>query len=362
MSETIYARLLRLYPSSFRKKYEGEALQLIRDRLRDETGFFERARLWWDLVVDVLTGLPSAYRNSYAITESASLSFNAGSIPSFKILDDEPLGRGSILAGGTIALIVLAAFAFLLSRPIAYRPLSGSNGRLSPIEAVMQRLSQPPAPDSAASSLPDAATPASAQMSGSKAQPWTLGASTPNTSTSSSETEIPNRERSRVVSIQMQDLHEHSVDRRNAPKALEAFSKADKQTEFGADGQDLANGPTADVRNSSHDSQTLVQQSPTYSGMIVKLTPTVALSYLPANLAPGSMVDLTARVLAVDAGPTPTGNVRFFDGSVLLNMGELNNGIVTVKGKLPYIASHSLSAIYYGDANYGSAGSIAERE
>jgi hypothetical protein len=276
MFEKIYARLLRLYPSSFRKKYEGEALQLIQDRLRDEKGFFKRARLWWDLVVDVLAGLPSAYGNSYAVTESASLSFNAASIPSFKILDDGRLGPGSILAGGTIALIVLAAFAFLLSRPIGYRPLSGSNGRLSPIEAVMQRLNQAPA----VSSLPD----------------------------------------------------------------------------------NLANGPTADVQNGSHDSQTVIAQLPRHSGMVAKLTPTVALSYLPANLAPGSMVNLTARVLAVDAGPTPTGNVRFFDGSTVLNMGNLNNGTVTVKGKLPYIARHSLSAIYYGDANYSSANSIGERE
>lgn len=362
MSEKIYTRLLRLYPSSFRKEYEAEALQLIRDRLRDETGFFKRARLWWDLVGDVLAGLPSAYRNSYAVTESASLSLNSAGIPCFKILDEEPLGCGSILVGGMISLIVLAAFAFLLSRPIAYRPLSGSNGRLSPIEAVMQRLNEAPAPDSAASSLPDAATPSSAQMSGSQAQPSTPGASTPNMSASSSQTEIPNRERNRVVSTQMQSLNEHSVDRRNAPKALEAFSKGDKQTEFGTDGQKLANGPTADVRNSSHDSQSFVQQSQRYSGMIAKLTPTVAFSYLPVKLAPGSMVNFTATVLGVGAGPTPTGNVRFFDGSVVLNMGKLNHGTVTVKGKLPYVATHSLSAIYYGDANYSSANSIGERE
>jgi hypothetical protein len=43
-------------------------------------------------------------------------------------------------------------------------------------------------------------------------------------------------------------------------------------------------------------------------------------------------------------------------------MGKLNNGTVTVKGKLPYLATHTLSAIYYGDNNYGSANSIAERE
>src|ERR1700678_1015512 len=124
MSEKIYPYLFRLYLSSFRKEYEDEALQLIRDRLRDETGFFKQARLWWDLVADVLAELPSAYRNSYAVTEAASLSLNAAGIPSFKILDEEPLGLGSILVGGTISLIVLAAFAFLLSWPIAYQPIS----------------------------------------------------------------------------------------------------------------------------------------------------------------------------------------------------------------------------------------------
>ena len=36
MSEEIYTLMFRLYPLSFRKEYEGEALQLIRDRLRDE--------------------------------------------------------------------------------------------------------------------------------------------------------------------------------------------------------------------------------------------------------------------------------------------------------------------------------------
>jgi hypothetical protein len=231
MSEKIYTRLLRLYPSRFRKEYEDEALQLIRDRLRDERGFFKRARLWWDLVADVLAGLPSAYRNSYAVTEAASLSFNAAGIPSFKSLDEEPLGRGSILAGGTISLILLAAFGFLLSRQIAFRPISGSNGRLTPIEAVMQRLNQPPAPDPVTGSLPDAATPPSAQMSAPQAEASAPGASTPNAPAPSSATAIPNGERNQVVSPQMQ--------------------KSDKQTVFSANGQQFANRLTADVRKSS---------------------------------------------------------------------------------------------------------------
>jgi hypothetical protein len=36
MSEKMYASLLRLYPSGFRRKYEDAAARLIRDRLRDE--------------------------------------------------------------------------------------------------------------------------------------------------------------------------------------------------------------------------------------------------------------------------------------------------------------------------------------
>ena len=108
--------------------------KLIRDRLRDETGFFKRTRLLWDLVTDVLVGLPQAYRNSYAATEAASLSPNAEGIPSFKVLDEEPIGRGSILLGGTLSLATIVAFGFLLSRSMARLSVPGSNGRMSPIE------------------------------------------------------------------------------------------------------------------------------------------------------------------------------------------------------------------------------------
>jgi hypothetical protein len=248
MSEKIYTRLLRLYPSRFRKEYEAESLQLVRDRLRDERGFFKRARLWWDLLTDVLAGLPPAYRNSYAVTEAASLSFHAAGIPSFKSLDEEPLRRGSILMGGTISFTLLAAFAFLLSRQIAFRPLSGSNGRLTPVEAVMQRLNQPPAPDSPASSLPDAAAPPSSQMSALQAQPTTPVASVPNTPAPSTATAILNGDRNQFVSAQMQ--------------------KDDQQIVFNPKGQQFANSPTADMRKGSPGSHIIAQggQAPVSSG------------------------------------------------------------------------------------------------
>ena len=162
MSEKMYTRLFRLYPSRFRKEYEGEALQLIRDRLRDERGFFKRARLWWDLLADVLTGLPHAYGNSYAATGAASLSPNAAGIPSFKVLEEELPGGGSILLGGTLSLAAIVAFGFLLSRSIAHLPSPGSNGRMSPIEAVVERLNGAATSDTSMSEPEQASKAASA--------------------------------------------------------------------------------------------------------------------------------------------------------------------------------------------------------
>lgn len=64
MSERIYARLLLLYPKSFREAYSEDALQLFRDRLHDETGSVRRARLWLDIIFDLTTSLARLYLGS----------------------------------------------------------------------------------------------------------------------------------------------------------------------------------------------------------------------------------------------------------------------------------------------------------
>jgi hypothetical protein len=111
------------------------------------------------------------------------------------------------------------------------------------------------------------------------------------------------------------------------------------------------------LANPARDSQRALRSSET----IPKRTPTIMLSYLPAKPAPGSMVKITVTVHAV-GGPTPTGNVRFFDGITVLNMGELNDGTVTVKGKLPNSATHTLRATYLGDAKYSPVSSTVEKQ
>ena len=174
MSEKMYTRLFRLYPSKFRKEYEAEALQLIRDRLRDETGTFKRARLVWDLVADFLVGLPQAYRNSYTAAETQSVSLNVGGIPSFKVLDEKPMGPKAILLGGTLSLATIAAFGFLLGRSMAHLPVPGSNGRMSPIEAVVERLNRATATDTPISGPEEVS--GSTSVRASEPRPWPAAA------------------------------------------------------------------------------------------------------------------------------------------------------------------------------------------
>jgi hypothetical protein len=247
MSEKMYARLLRLYPSAFRKEYQGEALQLIRDRARDETGLFNRARLWWDLATDILTGLPQAYGNSYAVTDAATQSANALSIPSFKVLDREPLRPGSILVAGTLSLAAAAAFGFLLRQPIEYLPLQGSNARMSPIETVLQRLNRAIDPDSPVSGHRDAATVASLGTGEPRAQPPAMATGmAPKANRLAKWTESKNGvgAADRVVLLQMQELNETAADRGTTHGAVEAQPQRVKRSEAGANGNAFAKGMT----------------------------------------------------------------------------------------------------------------------
>jgi uncharacterized protein (TIGR03435 family) len=98
--------------------------------------------------------------------------------------------------------------------------------------------------------------------------------------------------------------------------------------------------------------------TPSYSGASAKPAPGVSLSYAPFPPTSGSTVSFTAKVLAPDGKPTPTGTVRFFDEDSLVNTGELSNGSVTVIGKLPNLTTHFLRAIYSGDNNYSAAASL----
>ena len=112
MSEKLYSWLLRLYPAHFREEYGEEALELFRDRLRDERGFAARLRLWADLLGDLAVSLPREYGRMpapvYATAEQRLFRFLSGETPS----------PTAFFAGALLSLIPV----ILLAIPVARAP------------------------------------------------------------------------------------------------------------------------------------------------------------------------------------------------------------------------------------------------
>jgi hypothetical protein len=104
MSEKIYACLLRLYPTRFRQAYGHDALQLFRDRLRDETGFLGRTRLWLDLFVDLAISLSRLYANA----QPAFAAARPARTPLFFVLEEESLRPAALFSGCAISLAALS--------------------------------------------------------------------------------------------------------------------------------------------------------------------------------------------------------------------------------------------------------------
>src|SRR5437763_13472927 len=99
MSEKIYAWLLRLYPSHFREAFGDDALQLFRDRSRDETGCLSRLRLWFDLLSELALSVPREYFRVQPELVTYSAHLRPDGVPSFFVLAGDSLGSGALLFG-----------------------------------------------------------------------------------------------------------------------------------------------------------------------------------------------------------------------------------------------------------------------
>lgn len=128
MCERIFALLLRLYPAGFRRRYGEESVRLLRDRLEIERGVVGRLRLWLDLLTDFAIGLPQAYRNSYAMASASPGPQSVAGLPSFRVIEQEPLRPGSVAMGSVVAVVALAAFVFVMSHASAWHPFSNFHG------------------------------------------------------------------------------------------------------------------------------------------------------------------------------------------------------------------------------------------
>lgn len=113
MFERIYIWLLRLYPSAFRITFGDQALQLVRDRLRDERGLLKRLRLYFDLLADIAVSVPREFR--YAQTTLAgSQSAPLQSAPTFLVLEGKPPTPASMALAGLVSLAFFAGVGFLI--------------------------------------------------------------------------------------------------------------------------------------------------------------------------------------------------------------------------------------------------------
>jgi Peptidase family S41/N-terminal domain of Peptidase_S41 in eukaryotic IRBP len=120
MSEKIYAWLLRLYPSRFRREYGEEALQLFRDRARDEPGIYGKTRLWLDLLIDLAISVPAQYIHLQPSPIGAALQARVAGAPCFFVLEGRLPRPGALLWGGVVTVAALSTFIALVGRGGAY--------------------------------------------------------------------------------------------------------------------------------------------------------------------------------------------------------------------------------------------------
>jgi Peptidase family S41/N-terminal domain of Peptidase_S41 in eukaryotic IRBP len=279
MSEKIYALLLRLYPSRFREAYGDEALQLFRDRSRDERGFLPRLRLWLDLLSDLALTVPREYFHVQPELVSYSAHFRSEGVPSFFVLVDESPGPGALLFGGLLSLAALLTFSVLLNHGVKYVPLSAL---IRPIQSAVEELSSrfnPPEPRAAnntkeetlaSTSQPQPAASTSAQPnnaenaksdSQSTAFPLPdnsrplkqqrLGATNP----ASGDARIDTAERRRVIDAAAAILKKYYIDRENAQKMADSLLAHEKNGDDDAvtDGAGFAALLTRQMRDVSPD-------------------------------------------------------------------------------------------------------------
>lgn len=156
MSEKIYARLLKLFPERFRDAYGEDALQLFRDRARDEQGFVPTLRLWLDLLADLAISVPREY--FYAEPELLAAREHSGGIPSFYVLGEESPRLGALVFGTLLSVLALATFSALLSQGALNRRSTTPAGQRYPAAYKESRSSQRA---SAAAAAIDTRTPLS---------------------------------------------------------------------------------------------------------------------------------------------------------------------------------------------------------
>src|SRR5580658_4916611 len=252
MSEKIYALLLRLFPSHFRKDYGEDALQLFRDRARDEKGFTPRLRLWFDLLADLVISVPREY--FYAEPELvASSGQRLSSGPSFYFMRDERPRPGALALGAVFSLMALATFSTLLSQGGVHKPRNASARQLRQSAPARQ----------VAGDKNSAATGGDATLGSASFDQGDSGDAMPAAPNEAStaapapvgQGNVDAAERQRVLNAAIANLKQHYVYPDKAQKMAETLLANAKRGEYDAiaDGDAFAHQLTKQMRDVSHD-------------------------------------------------------------------------------------------------------------
>lgn len=111
MSEKLYAWLLGLFPANFQEAYGNDALELFRDRWRDERGLFLRLRLWIDLLTDLVISIPREHRFARATTR-----VDFGNTPGFHVLATDRIRPSCLFVGTILTAAALAGITIWSGR------------------------------------------------------------------------------------------------------------------------------------------------------------------------------------------------------------------------------------------------------
>jgi hypothetical protein len=121
MSERLCAFLLRFYPDGFLKDYEGDALQLCRDRLRDESSLRARLRLCRDLLADFAISLPLEWRRTQPRLIAAHK--QVAGAPAFLLLEHGTPRVGAQLCAGLLSVAAFGSISLMIGARGGYAEL-----------------------------------------------------------------------------------------------------------------------------------------------------------------------------------------------------------------------------------------------
>ncbi len=255
MSEKLYALLLRLYPTGFRTAYGAEAMQLVRDRLRREKGFVGLLRLWLDLLADFVVSLPREYRHAQPILANSPAPGRSEGVPSFQVLEDEPIGAGTLLAAVMCFLAALGTMSILLKYAQDHRPTSGAvlQGAASP----RTRWAASPGSSPQLGRNTGQAVVALARSPVDQPLPQQAAAS------SSMEPILDSAERERVIHAAIANLKAHYFDPDRAGMIANTLLAHEQSGEYNAivDGQTFADLLTRQIRTVGQDVDLTVEYS-----------------------------------------------------------------------------------------------------